>query len=40
VGEINIEATPEWQETWHKLAQPFEQRLNNLKQELVHKTLP
>jgi hypothetical protein len=34
VGGINIEATLEWQEDWYKLAQPFEERLNELKQEL------
>jgi hypothetical protein len=40
VGEINIEAIPQWQEAWHELAQPFEQRLNSLKQDLIHKSCP
>lgn len=39
VGDINLEAMPEWQETWGRLAGPFEQRLNSLKQELIQKPL-
>ncbi len=34
VGDINPEAKADWQETWHKFAQPFEQSLNNLKKGL------
>lgn len=40
VGEINIEGLPEGREAWRKLAQPFEQRLNSLKQELIPETRP
>ena len=35
VGDINIEAMPQWQQTWHRLREPFEPRLDNLKQELL-----
>jgi len=35
VGDINVEAMPQWQQTWHRLRKPFEPRLDNLKQELV-----
>lgn len=35
VGDINIKAAPEWQQSWHKLAETFEPRLDSLKQELI-----
>ena len=35
VGDINVEAMPQWQEEWHRLRAPFEPRLEGLKQELV-----
>ncbi len=36
VGDINVEAMPEWQQTWHRLKEPFEPRLDHLKQELTN----
>ncbi len=36
VGDINVEAMPQWQQTWHRLRKPFEPRLDNLKQELIN----
>lgn len=36
VGDINVEATPQWQQTWHRLGEPFEPRLDHLKQELTN----
>ncbi len=35
VDSINIEATQEWQQSWHKLTEPFTPRLGSLKQELI-----
>ena len=35
VGDINIEATSEWQEACVKIIEPFEARLDSLKQELI-----
>lgn len=35
VGSINIEATAEWQETWRRLIEPFEEKLDSLKKGLV-----
>ncbi len=36
VGNINIEATPQWQQSWHLLTEPLESRLDSLKQELIN----
>jgi len=36
VGNINIEATPQWQQSWHKLTEALEPRLDSLKQELIN----
>jgi len=36
VGNINIEATPQWQQSWHLLTEPFEPRLDSLKRELIN----
>jgi len=36
VGDINVEAMPQWQQTWHRLREPFEPRLDNLKRELIN----
>ncbi len=36
VGNINIEATPQWQQSWHLLTEPLEPRLDSLKQELIN----
>jgi len=36
VDGINIEATQEWQQSWHKLSEPFALRLDGLKQELIN----
>jgi len=36
VADINVEAMPQWQQTWHRLGVPFEPRLDNLKQELIN----
>jgi hypothetical protein len=36
VGDINVEARPQWQQTWQRLRKPFEPRLDNLKQELIN----
>jgi hypothetical protein len=36
VGNINIEATPQWQQSCHRLAEPLESRLDSLKQELIN----
>lgn len=36
VGDINVEAMPQWQQTWHRLREPFEPRLDNLKEELIN----
>jgi len=36
VGNINIEATPQWQQNWHSLTELFEPRLDSLKQELIN----
>jgi len=35
VGAINVEAVPGWQQAWQRLRQPFEPRLDHLKQELT-----
>jgi len=35
VGNISIQATAEWQETWRRLIEPFEERLDSLKKGLV-----
>ena len=35
VGDINIEATPQWQQAQQRLIEALEPRLNNLKQELT-----
>jgi len=35
VGDINIEATPQWQQSQRRLIEALEPRLNHLKQELV-----
>lgn len=40
VGDINVEAMPQWQQTWHRLRKPFEPRLDNLKQELTNRIQP
>jgi len=34
-GAINMEAMPEWQQAWQRLKQPFQPRLDQLKQELT-----
>ena len=39
ISEINPRAKEEWQRTLDRLCQPFEERLNNLKEELI-KRLP
>jgi hypothetical protein len=36
VGNINIEATPQWQQSWHLLTKPLEPKLDSLKQELIN----
>jgi len=36
VGDINVEAMPQWEQTWHRLRAPFELRLDHLKQELTN----
>ena len=36
VGNINIEATPQWQQSWHLLTEPLEPRLDSLKRELIN----
>lgn len=36
VGSINIEATQEWQQSRHRLTEPFTPRLDSLKQELIN----
>jgi len=36
VGNINIEATPQWQQSWHLLTEPLESRLDSLKRELIN----
>jgi len=36
VGNINIEATPQWQQSWHSLTEPLEPRLDSLKRELIN----
>ena len=36
VGNINIEATPQWQQSWHLLTKPLEPRLDSLKRELIN----
>lgn len=36
VGDINVEAMAQWQQTWHRLREPFEPRLDYLKQELIN----
>ena len=36
VGNINIEATPQWQQSWQLLTEPLEPRLDSLKQELIN----
>ncbi len=36
VADINVEAMPQWQQTWHRLRKPFEPRLDTLKQELIN----
>ncbi|PIU56972.1 MAG: hypothetical protein COS87_00550 [Chloroflexi bacterium CG07_land_8_20_14_0_80_45_17] len=36
VGNINIEATPQWQQSWQLLTEPLESRLDSLKQELIN----
>jgi hypothetical protein len=36
VGDINVEAMPQWEQIWHRLRKPFETRLDNLKQELIN----
>lgn len=36
VADINIEATPQWQQSCHKLIEPFQPRLDSLKQELIN----
>jgi hypothetical protein len=35
VGDINIKAAPEWQQSWHRLAVTFKPRLDSLKQQLT-----
>lgn len=34
IGEINIEASPQWQQDWQRFRAPLEQQLDALKQEL------
>ena len=34
VDEINIEASPQWQQNWQRVNRPLEQQLDALKQEL------
>ena len=34
IGEINIEASPQWQQNWQRFKRPLEQQLDALKQEL------
>jgi hypothetical protein len=34
IGEINIEASPQWQQNWQRVKRPLEQQLDALKQEL------
>ena len=34
IGEINIEAGPQWQQNWQRVRRPLEQQLDALKQEL------
>jgi len=34
VDEINIEASPQWQQNWQRVKRPLEQQLDALKQEL------
>ena len=36
VGNINIEATPQWQQSWHSLTEPLKPRLDSLKRELLN----
>ena len=36
VGNINIEATPQWQQSRHLLTKPLEPRLDSLKRELIN----
>jgi len=36
VGNINTEATPQWQQSWHLLTEPLESRLDSLKRELIN----
>jgi hypothetical protein len=39
VGDINVEATPQWQQNEQRLLEAFSPRLDALKQELI-KSLP
>jgi len=36
VGNINIKATPQWQQSWQLLTEPLEPRLDSLKRELIN----
>ena len=38
VGDINVEAAAQWQQSWHELSQAFAARLDLLKQELLART--
>jgi hypothetical protein len=38
VGDINVEAAAQWQQSWQELSQAFAARLDNLKQELLART--
>jgi len=40
VGDINVEAAAQWQQSWQELSQAFAARLDRLKQELLARTSP